>query len=214
MMGASGSLKMAEYGIAKMKEKTPQYEFYIVGVLACLRGAMDYLLEEYNQKFGLGMGLDEVLTTRSFRERARDLGDREASEFIDAYEEEKKKLLSEKKVDLILGWQGLRDLYIHRTQVPKDVGIGVTVGISLSASVEVRDADGKVVARSPPSPPPPPSQPPEVKYYLREWKDDDVDTLCEYSLAKVTEFVSLMRNSFPMPPPSIRSILENETADQ
>jgi len=198
-VGASGSLKMAEYGIGKLKEKTIYYEFYLVGVLTCLKGAVDYILEEYNQKYGLGIRLDETLNSRLFRRRAEKLNNTAALAFIDAYEDERRRLLLDRRVKVLLGWQGLRDVYTHRTQVSKDVSIGVQLGASALAGVETRGASGKVITSSLQRSPAAPPRPAEIKYYLRDWKDDDIDSLCEYSLLKVREFVELMRRRFPVP---------------
>jgi len=55
------------------------------GTLASLRSIVDYILEEYNQKIGLKIPLEDLLTPETFRRKANEMKNRNASRFIRAY---------------------------------------------------------------------------------------------------------------------------------
>lgn len=111
----------AEYGIKRLREEPEQYGFYLRGTLASLHGVGYYLLEEYNQKFGLGIRFGEKLDIGSFKKRAAEKKNLEALKFIGSYEKGWKKLLKDPVVKLIIGPFGERHVVIHREQATMQV---------------------------------------------------------------------------------------------
>ena len=65
-MSVEDLIKDAEYGIDQLKSNPVYYSFYLRAELATLKGITDYLLEEYNGKYSLGITLDENLKRKIF----------------------------------------------------------------------------------------------------------------------------------------------------
>lgn len=198
-MTADSMLADATYGIARMKEGK-EFQFYFRGTLASLKGAFDHLLEEYNQKFGLGIGPGSDLNPGSFRAAAKKQGKVTAGKFIDDFLTERKSLYADPKVGLLLASHGIRDLEIHREEQPRDIEIKLYETISMSARVEVRDPNGNLIGISDNATPPKKlgPKPPEFRYYLQTWgKGDDIPTLCDYCLAEVQKFVRKLEAGYP-----------------
>ena len=104
----------AEYGIKMLMEVPREYVFYLRGTLATLDCIPPYMLEEGNQKFGLGIRLDEDLKSWSFRDRASRAKNQKAIEFIDTYDMEYEILIKDPTVKAILGHEGERNIIMHR----------------------------------------------------------------------------------------------------
>src|SRR5690349_20954864 len=118
-MSVESMMKAAHYGIAKMKEGE-EFEFYFRATLDSLKGVRDHLLEEYNKKFGLGIGEEDNLYVSSFRAAAKSKGDSTAEKFIDLFDKEWASLIADAKVGLLLETHGIRDLEIHRGEQPRN----------------------------------------------------------------------------------------------
>jgi hypothetical protein len=183
----------AEYGIKKMKENTEPFDFYFKGTLASLKGILDYLLEEYNSKYSVGITDKEDLNWSIFKERVKEGKNARAESFINSYIAERKKLLADPKCEKLLARHGSRDITIHRRQLPKQISVTLYERIAASVQIEVRDERGKIISTggSPPHPVTP--RPPEIHHFLQDWKSDDIPTLCEYTLNELKKFVARIR---------------------
>ncbi len=108
------AIENAEYGISRLKEGHREYVFYLRGTLAALCSVRDYLLEEHNKKFKLAFPDDKMLDINRFREQAKVTKNAKALEFIDVFDKMWKDMLSDPKVNAILGPKGERNRTIHR----------------------------------------------------------------------------------------------------
>src|SRR5437899_4728774 len=104
----------AEYGIQRLREVPEEYVFYLRGTLASLRSIADYILEEANQKFKLGLPLTEPLYPKTIKDAAKANNNKKALQFIEAYEREWRALMRDPKVEAVLGPSGERNLVMHR----------------------------------------------------------------------------------------------------
>jgi hypothetical protein len=198
-MSVDTAISEAHYGIDKMKENTNQFDFYFKGTLACLKGILDYVLEEYNVKYSLGIGDSENLDVGNFESKAKICKNPAAVPFIAFYKTEKAKLLADPKCGKLLARHGSRDIAIHRKELPKNVAITVHEFATTSVSVVVKDARGNIISTAADSPPPSAraNPPPQIQYYLRDWPSDDIPTLCEYTLDALRRFIASLRTNYP-----------------
>lgn len=190
-------LDEAEYGIGKLKDNTEPYQFYVRGVLTSLKGVRDHLLEDYNQKFSLGISSSDDLSMDSFKQKATNSSNTQALGFIKRLEAEWRTLLSDQKASFLLSRHGIRDLEVHRRPEPQNIAINLPASISVSGTVVVRDPQGNVVASGPFTPSTASPTPVEVKRYFQSWATDDIPTLCDYCLGKLRALVSAMQAAFP-----------------
>ena len=125
----------AEYGIKKMKENTEPFDFYFKGTLVSLKGILDYLLEEYNSKYSVGITDKEDLNWSIFEERVKGGKNPRAESFINSYVAERKELLADPRCEKLLARHGSRDITIHRRQPPKKINITLHERIGVSVQV-------------------------------------------------------------------------------
>jgi hypothetical protein len=179
-----------------MKENATPFEFYFRGTLACLKGILDYLLEEYNSKYSVGIAENEDLSPLSFAKRANDTKNTKAQSFIEGYNAERKALLSNPKCGKLLARHGTRDIAMHRKALPRNVNLTVHEHGSLSFHAEVKDADGNIISVVDDMPQPVKPLAPEIKYFLSDWTSDDIPTLCEYTLNELRNMVRRVRETY------------------
>ena len=196
-MGVDETISQAEYGIRRMRENATPFDFYLKGTLACLKGVLDYLLEEYNTKYSVGIKDSENLCVDSFKRRVQRGKNRKAESFIECYKKQKKELLDDPKCAKLLETHGSRDIIIHRREPSKSINLTLYAGMSASVQVVVRDAKGNVVATGGSPPRPATLHPTEVRYFLQDWSHDDIPTLCEYNLNKLKDLVKEIRAKYP-----------------
>jgi hypothetical protein len=70
-MGVETAISHAQYGIDKMKANADPFDFYFKATLASLKGILDYILEEYNSKYAVGIGDNENLSADYFEKNAK-----------------------------------------------------------------------------------------------------------------------------------------------
>src|SRR5258708_15798633 len=104
-MTADSMLAHAKYGIAQMREGS-EFDFHFRARLASLKSVLDHLLEEYNQKFDLGIGRETNLNVKRFRGAAKADGNEDAQKFIEDFGKERELLLEDKIVWLLLRTHG------------------------------------------------------------------------------------------------------------
>lgn len=186
-----------EFGISKMKVDTANFEFYFRGTLATLKGILDHLLEDYNDKYGLAIGPDEDLYITKFKEVANRKGLVDAVNFITNYEQKRTNLLLDPKVKLLLSRHGIRDQEIHRNRTPRHIEVNKQDKITITSHVQIKDPNGNTVGAVETQPTDVPIDPIEVRFFLQSWSNDDIPTLCEYNFTVLKAFVSRLRQAFP-----------------
>ena len=196
-LGVDETIAEAEYGIKRMRENTAPFDFYLKGPLACLKGVLDYLLEEYNSKYQVGIKDDEDLNQKNFEEKVKAGKNSRAEAFINSYKEKKKILLTDPKCKILLERHDTRDIAIHRKQPTKNINLSLNVGMSASpTSIVVRDKNGNITARRDSPPQAMQVPPPKVQYFLSDWMSDDIPSLCEYTLSKLKKLVEALRTEY------------------
>lgn len=194
-MGVDETIKETEYGIRRMKEDAQPFDFYLKGTLVCLKGALDYLLEEYNSKYSVGIGEKDFLDAGRFRDRVNGKNPK-AEAFTDEYDREKKKLLADPKCEKLLGTRGSRDIVVHRKQLEKKVAMRAYEDRTMVMNIVTRDAKGNDIGTISPPLQPVPVGSPEVVYFLSDWPNDDVCSLCEYTLGELKKLIGTLRSKF------------------
>ena len=200
-MTTESMIQSAKYGIVKMKEGN-EFDYYFRGTLACLKGVLDHLLEEYNKKFGLQIGVEANLGIKTFRKAAKKSANPEAVRFIDFFENERSALFADSRVGLLLETHGVRDQEIHREEQPRDFGVVLHEMVTARASFKVEryDASGRPIWSTTESEEAhaPSVKPHEVHYYLQSWnRTEDIPALCEYCVKQLEAFVVKFRSAFP-----------------
>jgi hypothetical protein len=190
-MGVDATIVLAQYGINKMKTNAEPFDFYFRGTLVCLKGILDYILEEYNVKYSVGIGFSENLNADSFDYQAKARKNAAAASFIASYKTERNKLLADPRCAKLLKTRGSRDIEIHRRELPRDTWafrhLGVTVNVG-------DDAEANSQRREIPNSRP---EPVEIRYFLQDWQNDDIPTLCELTLNALRNFVATLRSNYP-----------------
>lgn len=207
-MVADQKIEEAEYFLDKITQATTRKDFVpnLSAFLSATRSIPDYLLEDYNAKFGLNIRLNKKLYPRTFRRRATKEGNSIARKFIQKYNSQLN-IIYEDPVGKLLTRK--RNISIHRTAVPVqgkfERNIHETVSFNDSVSIEVRDKYGNLKMKSGPKPEvkskvqtDEESTPPDsVKWYFVDYQNDDVVITCEKFLVMVKSFVATLRDNFP-----------------
>jgi len=197
-MGVDAVISHAQYGIEKMKANADPFDFYFKATLAFLKGILDYILEEYNSKYSVGIGNSEILNADNFETKAKRCKNPAATPFITSYKAEKANLLTDPKCAKLLKPRGSRDIAIHRKELPKNIGITLYESSSSSFHIEVRDEKGNITSiGDSPVRPATVNPPPKIQYFLQDWPNDDIPTLCEYTLDALRRFVASLRTTYP-----------------
>jgi len=197
-MGVDAAISQAQYGIDRMKANADPFDFYFKGTLACLKGILDYILEEYNSKYSVGISDNENLSVDPFENKAKSCKNPLATSFITSYKAEKAKLLTDPKCAKLLATHGSRDIAIHRKELPKKITVTLHASITASAHIVVRDEKGNITSTADSPPRPAKVNPaPQIRYFLQDWPNDDIPALCEYTLNVLRGFVSMLRTNYP-----------------
>lgn len=202
-MAVDDKIKEAEYFLQQINAKYPRDEmkFYLSAFLSSTKSIADYLLEDYNQKFGLNIPLDEKLTTDRFEKESQKQNNKNAQQFITFYMQELENIRKDMIGGLLLN---KRNVNVHRSTTDKPlhahVTIQETVTITDSVTIAVYDKDGnlKQIARSEPTPPPKPSETKvEVKWFFSDHMNEEIPIVCEKFLKLMKEFVNKVHQNFP-----------------
>lgn len=105
-----------KYGIEKLRKNDQAYDFYLRATLTFLKAIPDHLLEEYNQKYGLGIQDCERLDLDSFRRRAKNTCNTKACNFVEVFASERGILKSNSEVERLLQ---LRNVEVHRKRATR-----------------------------------------------------------------------------------------------
>ena len=176
-MSAENILKEAKHGITLMRKYDRHFDFYFVGTLACLKSSLDYLLEEYNESYQLGIDLEsDHLSAQTFRRNAERQQKQYALDFINYYDKLYSKF--DEKVMKIIKQHGVRDLTIHRKRLPRAVLFDVNT--DKAEHYLSKDVDLKTLATD----------------SLRS--DKELVSICEHTSGKLEDFFHEIRSKFPL----------------
>lgn len=204
-MQAEKKLRGAEYHLQRMEETYLKNEEYFVyeleAFLVKVRSVPDVLLEDYNGKFSLGIGLDEKMSAELFRKKAQDLQNPKAIDFIDWWGTKMGQLRSDNIGSLLLG---KRNVSVHRKEVGpdrKEVAITSTARITLSTTVRAYDKNGNLTGetKTPETPPGPREKTASVKtnWFFKDFPDENVLALSRKLFAMIKDFIEEAKTRFP-----------------
>ena len=142
----------AEYHLRNMKRyyltDEQSFIYETEAFLTKARSIPDVLLEDYNIKFGLGIGLSETMNAQLFEKRAKTLKDKKTKEqtlnFLGWWKDQKAKFNSDPLVSVFFD---KRHVSVHRTELRADLKkITLTETLSVVDSVTVikRDKNGNI----------------------------------------------------------------------
>lgn len=160
----------------------------------------EYLLQDFNLKFGLNIPLSEKLYLSTFRKKALETGNQPALEFIRWWANQTRVLRKDPIGNVLYD---KRNMARHRTQVILDLTkIAVRLNIPVpKISVKVETfLDGKLIEASGSTEQPAPNlKEKEIAsgQFFSEYPDEDIVTICEKFLAKLVNVVSTAEQKFP-----------------
>lgn len=166
----------AKYFLDKIKKATERKDFIpnLSAYLSATRSIPDYLLEDYNVKYGLKISLDKTLNKDIFEEVARRRNNPNAIAFIKGYNNNFKKLTRDKIAKLLLTKRNIR---VHKTDLP----------LQKNASASIIENVGKRSAISNT----------RVKWLFDDYKEADVIEVCKEFLRLMNDFVKNVTTKFP-----------------
>ena len=205
-------LQDAEYFLRIIRSKDMRDEMRpnLKAFLSTARSIPDYMLEDYNNNFGLGIPLTDnggqshnILNHDTFRKEAKNKNNQDALKFIDFFDNEFKHLVNEPVVKLLFE---KRNITIHRTSpsVRAEIQASITETIPISESVSfiVRDEDGNIKQQSHTKQNEEKhAQPSEsaikTKWFFEDYPQREVSDVCHDLLEKMKDFVNKIRGKFP-----------------
>ena len=203
-MVAMEKIREAEFFLGKMRESyssQKEFVFYLSACLAACNSIPDYLLEEYNIKYGLSIPLTERLYADTFEQGAKQIGHNDAVSFIQFWKDKMNALRADAIGSLLVS---KRHLDIHRVQVRPDlVKVEIheaSIHISDSIRVEKFNKEGKLVEVY--------ESPKEelrkkeegsarVDWFFKEYETEPIMAVCEKFLMTLKDFVEEARKKFP-----------------
>ncbi len=126
-------IKESEFFLQKIKDyyRTQDVEYYLHAFLCSSRSIPDHLLEDYNQKFGFNIDLEERNFDSKFREKAEENSD--AKKFLQLYD----KKITDIKTDEIGRYMWIkRNIAVHRSNLTFD-GRQLEASESITAFADV-----------------------------------------------------------------------------
>ena len=130
-MTVEDKIKFAEYFFDKIKDDKNREDFLpnLGAFLSETRGIADYLLEDYNLKFGPGILLNDVLSKKPFKDKECDKMNLDALKFISTYNSKFKKLRQNKLANYLFK---KRDTNVHKKseQVQGNFSRGTTDSVT------------------------------------------------------------------------------------
>jgi hypothetical protein len=169
-------IEEAKYFLDKIK-KGPERKGFIPNLSAflCLtRSIPDYLLEDYNLKYGLRISLDKPLNKDIFEQIARRRNNPNAIAFMKGYKSNFNKLNKDEIAKLLLT---KRNIKVHRT----DVTLQKSVSESIIENVDKQPTISNTT----------------VKWLFDDYKEADVVESCEKFLQLMNNFVKNVTTKFP-----------------
>jgi hypothetical protein len=199
----------AEYFLNILRDKSSRDELRpnLTAFLAISTGIIDYLLEDYNVKFGLNIPLGKILYFWRFEGAAKKQKNQLALGFINFYRGEFNTLRNGSVGKLIFG---KRNIAIHRTPTSLRANFSVSIHESIHLDEILRsvrtDKNGNIRQESQAFNPqqnkqkdedvPSPSEV-EVKWFFSDYPHKEVADICREFLDLVRDFVDNVRKKFP-----------------
>jgi hypothetical protein len=196
--------------IIRIKDTRDEIRPNLKAFLSTARSIPDYILEDYNNNFGLGIPLTDNSGQRqnrlkhdTFMKEAKNKNNQDALKFIDFFDNEFKNLVNEPIVKLLFE---KRNITIHRTgpsvRAEIQATITETISISESVSVIVRDEDGNIKQQSHTKQNEDEhAQPSEgtikTKWFFEDYPQREVSDVCHDLLEKMKDFVNKIHGKFP-----------------
>ena len=185
---------------------TDRLQYHLRAFLTSLKSVFDYLLEDYNKKYSLGITEDEDLNEKTFEKRARRLRHNEAQRFIAWWKVKKRQVQSDRRYAFLLARHGRRDLLVHRRRVPvrADVHFFDTGTASVHFRVEKYDNQSNLyevreseLAEPAQAPAPRPST---IEFYFDGFDGESIVSVCQYCFETIKNVIEEARRDFPLPP--------------
>jgi len=185
-MDAEKKLKEALYHLRNMEQTYTTDEEHFIYELNCfliaLRSIPDVLLEDLNEKYGLGISLDEKLTPQVFKRKAKELNKTDALRFIKWWEERVNSIKEDRYGSVLFR---KRNISVHRRVVTPDsaqITLMEIIHLVDSVSIKVYDESGNLIREE--KPPPPTTQaveniPPKVDWFFKEFKEDSQENVLD-----------------------------------
>lgn len=202
-MEAEKKLRGAIYRLQRMEElysKDDESFFYeFEDFLVRVRSVPDVLLEDFNKKFSLGISLEEKLYPQTFENRACQLGNTKAIDFIQFWKSEMKQIRCDRIGSMLLE---KRDFAVHRGVVKPDlkkIEICETARGTESITLRKYDEKGNLIEemKIPEIPLEPiEPKPPEMKWFFEEYPDEDVLEISKKFLQMVKRFIEKAKSQF------------------
>jgi hypothetical protein len=169
-------IEEAKYFLDKIKSAVQRKDFIpnLSAFLCSTRSIPDYLLEDYNVKYGLKVPLDKPLNKDIFEQVASRRNNPNAIAFIKGYNNNFKKLKRDKIGKLLLD---KRNIKVHRTDVPLQKNVSVSI-------IENVDKHSTISNTT-------------VKWFFDDYKEADVIEVCKEFLRLMNDFVKNVTTKFP-----------------
>jgi len=158
--------------------------------LITIRSVPDYLLEDYNKKYALGISLDDKLHPNAFKRKARELRNEDATSFIKWYE---KKLRVLYKDEVCLFVKNKRDISIHRQEVTPVA----TRGKSFAIDVLIGKPEDFESLKEQISPEEPTTKNITFGWFFTDYRMQDILSICEHYYEKMKSFLEETRMMSP-----------------
>ncbi|TET41095.1 MAG: hypothetical protein E3J66_05865 [Dehalococcoidia bacterium] len=179
-MSARDKLEEAKFFLEKLRVSsqglpqdlpTQRESCYYLSRFQCASvSVMDYLLEDYNVKFGLNIPLSERYFRGAFKREAKRLGNEAALNFFNWWRGQKESLANDPIGKQVIG---KRHIQIHRVPTKPDLA-------------KIKTGDGIVPRVAEPS----------FNWFSSDYADEPIITVCEKFLGKLGSLVLEAENRF------------------
>ena len=182
---------------------TDRLQYHLRAFLTSLKSVFDYLLEDYNKKYSLGITEDEDLSEKIFEETARRLGHNEAQRFIAWWKVKKKQVQSDRRCAFLLARHGRRDLIVHRRRVPMRAEVHIFDSVTAHVHIRVekynKQGDLVQVSESEPAEPTqaPAPRPSTIEFYFDQFEGESTVSVCQYCFEAIKNMIEEARRNFP-----------------
>lgn len=207
-MVVTEKIEEAKYFLDKIKKANERKDFIpnASAFLSAARSIPDWLLEDYNVKYGLKISVLKRLDQQIFEDVAKARNNPNAIAFIKGYNKYFNKLKRDKIAKLLLV---KRNIKVHRTDLPLQANFAemITENIPIhdGVAIEVRDKYGNLKMKSDLADGE--DSMPEIKKpstlskmsftcYFDDYKDADVVEVCKEFLRLMNDFVKNLTNKY------------------
>ncbi len=161
-----------------------EFTYELEAFLGKARSVPDFLLEDFNIKYSLGIGLEEYMDAKRFKKRAKQFKNTEALKFINWYGKKMSALKSDPIGKLFFD---KRRVSMHRKTVkPDHTTVNIVATISLELVTQVFDKNGNLVTEHRKPPKQQPKESPKINLFFSEYDKENV-------LEASNKFLDMMR---------------------